>query len=139
MGEVKRFYQETSDLGEGPAEEPNDYLLRLQAHVRGSNSSVWRRRRKCQLLLLDLGQEVTPLGPLMILGIPFFRQYYTTFTNTPGNRSVHIAHSNDYCGPTVTTEEHAALRKRRRTPSEVDLAAVRAPTLPLRLGDQRLL
>ncbi|CAK0900901.1 unnamed protein product [Prorocentrum cordatum] len=36
-------------------------------------------RQKCQLLLMDMGEEITQLGPLAILGMPFFREYYTTF------------------------------------------------------------
>jgi hypothetical protein len=34
---------------------------------------------QCQLLLMETSDAETQLGPLWILGMPFFRQYYTTF------------------------------------------------------------
>jgi len=37
------------------------------------------RARACELLLMDSGGGSSDLGPLWILGMPFFRYYYTTF------------------------------------------------------------
>jgi len=55
-------------------------------------------RMKCGLELLVMTEDAeTQYGPLWILGMPFFKQYYTTFdlgTNSDGendNRALHIA------------------------------------------------
>lgn len=92
-----------------------------------------KRRAQCQLLLMDLGDEVTQLGPLMILGMPFFREYYTTFEldSTDGKRRLAVAHADEQCRP----RSAASLRARRLEPRRVDVSGLRAPRLPRRAGN----
>jgi len=52
---------------------------------------------QCVPLLMDLDTMTTPMGPLWIIGMPFFRFYYTTF-DIP-TREVHIAHASSDCEP----------------------------------------
>ena len=52
---------------------------------------------QCVPLLMDLDEMNTPLGPLWIIGMPFFRYYYTTFSFT--TRRVHVAKSTPACEP----------------------------------------
>jgi hypothetical protein len=52
---------------------------------------------QCVPLLMDLDPMHTPLGPLWIIGMPFFRYYYTTFSFT--TRRVHVAKSTPTCEP----------------------------------------
>jgi hypothetical protein len=52
---------------------------------------------QCVPLLMDLDEMHTPLGPLWIIGMPFFRYYYTTFSFT--TRRVHVAKSTPTCEP----------------------------------------
>jgi hypothetical protein len=52
---------------------------------------------QCVPLLMDLEPMHTPLGPLWIIGMPFFRYYYTTFSFT--ERKVHVARSTPTCDP----------------------------------------
>lgn len=90
-----------------------------------------RRRNQCQLLLMDLGDELTQLGPLMILGMPFFREYYTTFDlngHREGKRELSIAHADEKCEP----RSAGSLRKKKRYVRSVDLSKVRVPHLPPR-------
>eukprot|EP00408_Alexandrium_pacificum_P019841 CAMPEP_0171198952 /NCGR_PEP_ID=MMETSP0790-20130122/23213_1 /TAXON_ID=2925 /ORGANISM="Alexandrium catenella, Strain OF101" /LENGTH=466 /DNA_ID=CAMNT_0011664283 /DNA_START=58 /DNA_END=1458 /DNA_ORIENTATION=+ len=87
----------------------------------------------CQLLLMDLGAtQKTTLGPMVILGMPFFREYYTTFDlgTGRGDRSFFISKATDSCvageeGDLVAGNRMAdSLRYKPRT---VDLGAVRVP------------
>lgn len=133
--DMKRFFHSTPDLGEGDVER-DAHVVQLSAEGgRNSNSTAWRRRPKCQLLMLDLGAEMTTLGPLLILGMPFFRHYYTSFTQTQSGRSIAIAPADDQCRPSANGAAHAAFQKRRRTPLRVDLGALKGPTMPSRVGD----
>merc|ERR1719473_2118806 len=52
----------------------------------------------CRLTLMDLNptgaERTTQFGPLMILGMPWFRKYYTTFNlgdGTPTTKQIHVA------------------------------------------------
>lgn len=59
----------------------------------------------CELLLIDVGEVNTEKGPMLILGMPFFRFYYTTFDlGSPGgssvaNMKVHTAPTGASCIP----------------------------------------
>merc|ERR1719254_437068 len=44
----------------------------------------------CQLMVMDQGMQQTQLGPQMIIGMPLFREYYSTFDlgTGPGDRTI---------------------------------------------------
>eukprot|EP00927_Polykrikos_kofoidii_P003295 TRINITY_DN11311_c0_g1_i2.p1 TRINITY_DN11311_c0_g1~~TRINITY_DN11311_c0_g1_i2.p1 ORF type:complete len:482 (-),score=68.38 TRINITY_DN11311_c0_g1_i2:110-1501(-) len=72
--------------------------------------------RQCELLLGTI-DAATQLGPLWILGMPFFRQYYTTFqlgqNMRTGSRRLFVARATDDCEPSTGTNlrfehEHVA-------------------------------
>lgn len=52
---------------------------------------------QCVPLLMDLDSMMTEHGPLWIVGMPFFRYYYTTFSFD--TRQVHLAHASAACEP----------------------------------------
>lgn len=56
---------------------------------------------QCQLLMMDLGEKNTPLGPMFILGMPWFRQFYTTFDlgSGRGDRNIYVTPAGDTCDP----------------------------------------
>ncbi|CAK0811155.1 unnamed protein product, partial [Prorocentrum cordatum] len=81
------------------------------------------RRQKCQLLLMDMGNQVTQLGPLMILGMPFFREYYTSFNLT--DRSIRVAPADDQCRPQGAVT--SLMVTRSHVPRKVDVATLRPP------------
>lgn len=87
----------------------------------------------CQLLMMDIGEKQTPLGPMLILGMPFFRQFYTTFDLGAGrgDRSLFVTKASDDCEP---IEEHPealkAFRMRRSddiTARRLDASLIRGP------------
>eukprot|EP00927_Polykrikos_kofoidii_P003294 TRINITY_DN11311_c0_g1_i1.p1 TRINITY_DN11311_c0_g1~~TRINITY_DN11311_c0_g1_i1.p1 ORF type:complete len:475 (-),score=75.75 TRINITY_DN11311_c0_g1_i1:134-1519(-) len=71
--------------------------------------------KQCELLLGTI-DAATQLGPLWILGMPFFRQYYTTFQlgqhMRSSSRKLFVARATDDCEPSMGTNlrfetEHA--------------------------------
>lgn len=54
-------------------------------------------------MLMDLDKMSTKHGPLWIIGMPFFRTYYTTFK--PNERRVWIADATPDCQPS----DHASM------------------------------
>jgi len=83
---------------------------------------------ECQLLLMDLGYEVTKDGPLFILGMPFFREYYTTFDlgGGRGKRFIHVAPADDDC---QRAKSPTSFRSTTGTmmPFQVDASKLRPP------------
>jgi len=67
----------------------------------------------CELLLIDVGEVNTEKGPMVILGMPFFRFYYTTFDlGSPGGShvggmKVHTSPTGPSCVPGVRMAEGA--------------------------------
>jgi len=57
----------------------------------------------CDLMVMESGAS-TAHGPLWILGVPFFRQFYTTFEvggHSKERRAVHLARASDTCTPSA--------------------------------------
>jgi len=83
----------------------------------------------CQLLLMDLGMQLTTIGPLVILGMPLFREYYTTFDlgSGRGHRSIFVSPADESCQPAGAGQVKYARNREAFTPRHVDLSKVRAP------------
>jgi len=90
----------------GPARDQGSQKLGSQ---RGSEVLGPRRQRPgstCNLMVMET-RASTDHGPLWILGVPFFRQFYTTFEfsgRSNENRTVHIAKASDTCHPASPDE-----------------------------------
>jgi len=80
---------------------------------------------QCSLLLMDMGNQKTQLGPMFILGIPFMREFYTTFDlgTGPDDRSLFLSASSD-CQP-----GQARMQEFREPlePMRVDASKIRVP------------
>lgn len=86
-------------IGELAGEVPKE--LRKFTHL-----STLKDQRQCNFLLMDAGNETTQSGPLVILGMPFFREYYTSFDvgSGAGNKTVAVAKADSTCNPASTTD-----------------------------------
>lgn len=96
----------------------------LHFHFRSHNYS-------CTPLLMSIDVD-SQIGPMWILGLPFFRKYYTTFsydmtkTNKAVQKQLSMALANDECSP---TEGNALLGRSRAQmrPKRVELSQLRLP------------
>jgi len=73
-------------------------------HRRGAASQ--RPGAHCDLAVME-SRTTSDQGPLWILGVPFFRAYYTTFEvsgRSNRDRAVHIAKASDTCHPAPPEE-----------------------------------
>lgn len=108
--------------------------------------SLGRGRRKvgdskhtCEFLLMDMGDQSTQFGPMAIIGMPFFREYYTTFNvgTSAEDRSIFFAPANDRCEPASENDlgldklgsTHYSFRgkSKARRPRKVDASTIRLP------------
>lgn len=87
------------------------------------------RRHTCVPLFMNM-DVASQLGPMWILGLPFFRKYYTTFSvDTSGpdvKKYMSMALADDDCKP---AESDTLLERPRRKmlPRKVDLSQLRVP------------
>jgi hypothetical protein len=124
VGNVPKFMKKHVHASADVAEFSQDDTLSpnaVQLDRFRANQRV--RRQRCQLLLMDMGNQVTQLGPLMILGMPFFREYYTSFNLT--DRSIRVAPADDQCRPQGAVTELMVTRS--HVPRKVDAATLRPP------------
>jgi len=87
------------------------------------------RHYTCVPLFMNIDVD-SQLGPMWILGLPFFRKYYTTFsfdtTVSPVKKFMSMALADDECNPA----ESSALLGRERSemrPKKIDLSQLRVP------------
>merc|ERR1712032_1616721 len=84
-----------------------DIMERIAGGGGGPGGGMAPMQPTCQLMLtppMDLG--MTPNGPMVIIGMPFFRSYYTTFEDVdPLNRRVLVSDSPTCEGETVSSRE----------------------------------
>merc|ERR1719387_1988518 len=93
--EYMRFFKSRRPLERSKGRTHTPMGKKFDENVGGSQS-------QCELLLMDMGVSNTQLGPLWILGMPWFREYYTTFDLGPGNkdhRGIYIGHADKECIP----------------------------------------
>lgn len=85
---------------------PDSYLAEVTGQMPGEISSFMRIRdlttpsSQCQLSVME-SHSNTNWGPLWILGMPFFRSYYTTFSvgRSHADRALFVAKANPTCYP----------------------------------------
>lgn len=82
---------------------------------------------RCEVLIMPMDIQ-TPKGPMVILGMPFLREFYTTFDIGADmwdmhSRSISVAPAGEDCQPAARTPSML----QRRPPRVVDLSKVRLP------------
>merc|ERR1719195_2340506 len=85
----------------------------------------------CEFLMMDIGEQNTVLGPMAILGMPFFRHFYTTFDlgKGRGDRSLFVSQASEDCHP-LTSDSQAVQANRRQaevSPRHIDASKIRGP------------
>lgn len=117
-----------ASLTPGYTAEPepmNGTMVRLSRH----GGELAPMKKHCQLLMMDMGDSMTDMGPLIVLGMPFFREYYTSFDLTPDDRSIYVAPADETCRPGTG---HLSLRRTHTTGlRKVNLDKARAPELKI--------
>jgi len=80
----------------------------------------------CHILLMESFSE-SVYGPLWILGMPFFRRYYTSFHvgRDHDERALYIAHAGRDCQPVPAEEAERGPWRRRIDPTKLAMKASR--------------
>mmetsp|Transcript_100318 Transcript_100318/g.292469 ORF Transcript_100318/g.292469 Transcript_100318/m.292469 type:complete len:479 (-) Transcript_100318:83-1519(-) len=104
---------------------PNMHVAKLM-HLDEERPGI---QESCQLLLMDLGKQMTTLGPMMILGMPLFREYYSTFDlgSGRGHRSIFLTPADEKCHPDLSGQVKYSMNRAAFTPRHIDVSKVRVP------------
>jgi len=99
------YISEQADVSKTKVGPPSFLRWRNLNGDRGS----WQQRPGafCDLMVMQSDAD-TIHGPLWILGVPFFRQYYTTFEvagRDRTQRALHVAKASDTCHPAAPLED----------------------------------
>lgn len=98
LGGIKHSLPPSSYLGDAFDER----LSALQEFLPNFTFVSKATQKQCQLLIMST-DSITQSGPMMILGLPFFREYYTTFDlgsspTAPANeRNIYTAYTDEHC------------------------------------------
>lgn len=125
---------------------PEAYIFEVEQEVQEPGESLFRWRHwvapvpLCTLGMITMDMT-TSAGPLWIMGMPFFREYYTTFHlgDNETDRSLYTAPASEECTPALLAmamAQEAALRKKGlpKRPRKVNLAKVHTPSWVQRLA-----
>jgi hypothetical protein len=104
------------------------------------------KHRECQMLIMSSGEAENDEMPLWVLGMPFFRKYYTSFHykqrvgEHPEAVAMSFSLSDSRCRPSMSVasaavqEEFLALRpKARKAQMHVDASKIRTPKVVSRM------
>eukprot|EP00448_Togula_jolla_P010667 CAMPEP_0170603442 /NCGR_PEP_ID=MMETSP0224-20130122/18914_1 /TAXON_ID=285029 /ORGANISM="Togula jolla, Strain CCCM 725" /LENGTH=474 /DNA_ID=CAMNT_0010928323 /DNA_START=61 /DNA_END=1485 /DNA_ORIENTATION=- len=117
---------------------PEAYIMQIEGEL-PPGPMRWAARRlgysttvhDCELAVMTMDVE-SQLGPMFILGMPFFREFYTTFQRGPGSvfagskRSIYVSRADDDCEPTAQGTT-LLQQQSRRQPRRIDLSSVVLP------------
>merc|ERR1719281_2390339 len=126
---------------------PHAYVMRIQGAVMQANN-IWdvlffkpqlKKVNMCipAFMQIDMNSQ---MGPVWILGMPFFRYYHTTFDRN--KKEMHFATAGNDCEPMpISTNKTALLsmgvnRAEDFDPTDIDIDAIVPPTLSSLLEPQ---
>jgi len=126
---------------------PHAYVMRIQGAVMQANN-IWdvlffkpqlKKVNMCipAFMQIDMNSQ---MGPVWILGMPFFRYYHTSFDRT--NKQMHFGSAGDKCELMPHSANKTALlamgvnRAEDFDPTDIDIDAIIPPTLSSMLEPQ---
>lgn len=104
----------------------SDQLGALMPHARERREAVGHS--SCTLLLMTT--DAMDDNPTWILGLPWFRKYYTTFELSADSKKasqIHVSPADSSCGPNTAEMGFTRTSSRGRNFQNVDASKVRAP------------
>jgi len=119
---------------------PDAYLARIQGRasqgMEGALDTFKNGTKKqrlgaaCEIAVMKVAMT-SSLGPTYILGMPFFRSYYTVFAQRKGNKPPHVltAKADQNCFPMSSDNHDSSLRTTQRgaMARNIDASKVRMP------------
>mmetsp|Transcript_4394 Transcript_4394/g.12849 ORF Transcript_4394/g.12849 Transcript_4394/m.12849 type:complete len:475 (+) Transcript_4394:55-1479(+) len=125
---------------------PDAYIADMHDPMQAATSAHWVRFAKkrivspCSLAVMESYSE-THWGPLWILGMPFFRKYYVSFTlgRSHDERKISIATASPECTPAIAL---AAYKTKQRTESvhrSYNLSHMFLPTIVRKAASEKFL